>query len=202
MGDLFEVEPLASPVDFATYLRRSLSAADTATALDRLSAASREIRKYCRWHLWPLRVDELTLDGNGARELLLPTVRVSEIATVTESGVELVDGTDFEWSADGLLRRLAGLSWPRAYRSIVVELTHGYDDDPDAPAESSGAPPDLRDMACGVAARGFDSPAGRIREVAGAVGVTYPQTSPSVAGGVVLVRGERHQLDQYRIKAP
>lgn len=201
MSGLYDGEPLATAVDFATYLRRALSAADTATAEQLLPSASREVRKFCGWHVWPSREETLTIDGRGLRTLFLPSAHVTAIGSVTESGVELVADTDYEWSADGMLRRLGGGYWPSSFRSIVVELTHGYANDPDAPTGSSGAPADLRDLVCGVTARPFDSPRGRIRETAGTVGVTYPQTGPAISGGIALTRFERENLLTYRIRA-
>lgn len=200
MSELYAGDPLATAVDFASYLKRDLSANDTATAEQLLAAASREVRKFCRWHVWPSRADELTLDGPGTRTLFLPSAHVTALAALTESTVELVAGTDYEWSADGMVRRLGGAWWPTGFRSIAVELTHGFPDDPDAPTGSSGAPADLRDLVCGVAARAFDSPRGRIRESAGAVAVTYPQTGPAISGGIALTRFERENLRVYAIK--
>ena len=201
MSELYDGAPLATAVDFASYLKRGLSAEDTATAEQLLAAASREVRKFCRWHVWPSRADELTLDGPGTRTLFLPSAHVTAVESVTESTVELIDVTDFEWSADGMVRRLAGYAWPTGFRSVVIEFTHGFPDDPDAPDGSSGAPADLRDLVCGVAARPFDSPRGRIREFSGTVGVTYPQTGPAISGGIALTRFERENLTPYRLKA-
>jgi hypothetical protein len=52
-----------------------------------------------------------------------------------------------------------------------------------------------------VAARPFDSPRGRIRETAGTVGVTYPQTGPAISGGIALTRFEQANLMPYRIRS-
>jgi hypothetical protein len=89
----------------------------------RLDQAVSNIRAACGWHIAPVLTETVTLDGPGRSVLLLPSLRVTDVASVTENGRELVEGTDYEWSAKGTLRRRCG--WTDRYRGIVVEFTHG-----------------------------------------------------------------------------
>lgn len=188
MDELSTYDPFATAEDFATFLRRDLSGFDTASAEDALAASSSEIRDYCEWQIWPRLVDDvLTVDGRGGFELVLPVPHVTDVASVVEDGATLVEGDDYEWSYEGILER-RGTWWIIKRRAIVITLSHGY----------SVAPPTLKNMSMSVAARSFASPAGEIREQAGAVAVTHSQTAPGVSGGIVLLDGDRRRLGRYR----
>lgn len=75
--------------------------------------------------------DVVTLDGTGSTTLLLPAAPVLAVHDVTIDAEEV---TDFEWSADGMLKRAAG--WPLKYRSVIVVYDHGHDPIPDDIAEA------------------------------------------------------------------
>lgn len=101
---------------------------------DATSRAEAELRAYCGWHVTPVTTETLTLDGPGSHALLLPTLRLTAVASVTEEGV-LVDAASYEWSAAGIIRRTSG--WPPGWaefgtprwtdqlRGLVVAFTHG-----------------------------------------------------------------------------
>lgn len=108
------------------------------TEAEATSRAEAAVRAYLGWHLAPERSETLTLDGPGSPVLLLPTLRVSAIASVTESGT-LVASDDYEWSASGVVRRKSSSSypsstwgprWTSALRGVEVELTHGFEEMP------------------------------------------------------------------------
>jgi hypothetical protein len=154
---------------------------------DAAAAASATVRNYCRWHIAPSITDVLTLDGTGAMVLPLPSLHVTDVAEVTEVGTVI---TDYEWSARGLLRRSGGL-WPACWRSVVVTLTHGYEDIPE----------DVAVVAYAVARQSLTNPAGIRQETIRSYSVTYSGAgvgesaglgSPVGAAGAVL-------LDRYRI---
>lgn len=93
-------------------------------------AACAALRMYCGWHVAPVITEDVLLDGPGAFELMLPTMRLMDLASVTESGVAI---TDPEWSAKGMVRKGGSWAtrWTNRYRSITATMTHGYDSCPD-----------------------------------------------------------------------
>lgn len=115
-------EPLADPAELAVSLGVP---ADDPKLLWALNAASRRFRGAVRHPVSAVAADTIVLDGNGRESVLLPTAPVTAVSSLTLDGSLLVDGTDFEWSADGFLRRLGGL-WPDRLRCIGVVYDHGY----------------------------------------------------------------------------
>jgi len=101
------------------------------------------------------------LDGNGTRVLLLPETPVSDVATVEVDGEEL-DPDDYQWSADGYLRKLNG-TWPTDLRSIEVTYTHGY----------ATIPALIVSITAKLAGRMLDVPAAVRQETIGAYSVSY-----------------------------
>jgi len=99
---------------------------DTALAVVHASAIA---RGYCGWHIAPTVDETLTLDGNGATVLPLPSLYVTAVSSVSFDDTAL-EVDSYEWSARGLLRRAAP-GWEPCWRSIVVQLTHGYAQTPD-----------------------------------------------------------------------
>lgn len=193
MDELSTYDPFATAEDFATFFKRDLSALDTATVNQNLEMASYIIRQECGWQIWPqITDDQFELDGPGARNLLLPVNYVTAVGGITELDTDLVDGTDFEWSRHGIITRGAGalyLSWTNRRRGITVSgVTHGY----------VNVPGSLKNLAMGMVGRTFDSPSGRIREQAGLVAVTYPQTGPSLSGQLGITAFERALLSGFK----
>lgn len=84
------------------------------------------IRAYCGWHVSPSITETITLDGPGSDTLFLPSLHVTDVASVTVDGVAQ---NEPEWSEAGLIR---GAFHGRRFRSIVVTLTHGYAEPPHA----------------------------------------------------------------------
>ncbi|WP_292980960.1 hypothetical protein [Mycobacterium sp.] len=84
-------------------------------------------RRFCGWHVTPVREDdEVTIDGPGSGLLVLPTLRLGELTGVVEDGVALDVGTDLYVSARGLVRKRSGACWSRHYGAITVTMTHGF----------------------------------------------------------------------------
>jgi hypothetical protein len=69
--------------------------------------------------------DEVVLDGNGRKSVLLPVWPTTAVASVTLDGELLVEHTDYEWSGAGILRRLCAL-WPDRLRCLTVTYSHGW----------------------------------------------------------------------------
>jgi hypothetical protein len=110
--------------------------------------------------------ETVTLDGRGDRVLFLPEPPVTAVASVTEDGTALVDGTDFWWTSDGQLHRGSptsswDLSWSPARRNVVVDYTHGYATIPDG----------LVKVAVGIAGRLFQASAAWANSEVGADGI-------------------------------
>ena len=159
-----------------------------------LAGAAAGIRRYCGWHIYPAVEESLTLDGPGGDILPLPTMFLSAVDSVTEDGTVLDvwdqgDETgDFEWSANGEVRRL-GAWWTERFRGVVVEVTHGY----------ASAPADIAQVVMQVCASALSSPMGATREQAIGFAATWAMTAPGVAGGMSLLGRDLAVLDLYRM---
>lgn len=91
-----------------------------------LAAALVAARRYCGWHVSPVKSgDVLTLDGPCGRVLDLPTRRLSAVTSVTENG-STIDVSKLEWSTNGSVRKASGAPWSCKYRSISATITHGF----------------------------------------------------------------------------
>lgn len=115
-----------TPADVSAYTKGRLDEGDPETQR-MLDAALASARRYCQWHVSPVKTgDVLTLDGPCGRVLDLPTRRLSAVTTVTEDGTT-VDVTKLNWSENGSVRKSTGRrGWSCNYRSIVATITHGY----------------------------------------------------------------------------
>lgn len=160
------------PAELATSL--------TATEADRLLQAEADVRDYCGWHIAPSRDETITVDGSGGRILDLPSLYVTDVASVTEDGT-LLETTTYVWREWGVIERL-GCSWGTG--KIEVELTHGY----------SPVPPNITGVVQALAARAVGASATVSREQVGQVSRSY------LADG--LSPGQIATLDHYRIRLP
>lgn len=124
---------LAEPADLAIWL--GVPATDP-KLLQALAAASSRFRGQVRHHVSLVTDDLLTLDGNGSRSVLLPAEPVAAVTSLLLNGDPLVDGTDFEWSEDGYVRRLGCGLWPNKLRCIRITYSHGYAEIPEDIAEA------------------------------------------------------------------
>lgn len=92
-----------------------------------IDAALAAVRRYCGWHVSPVRTgDVLTdLDGPGGRVLSLPTLNLIATASVTELGVA-VDVTTLDRSRrKGTLTKQFGY-WTCRDGAITATITHGF----------------------------------------------------------------------------
>lgn len=154
-----------------------------------LAGASAGIRRYCGWHITPSITETFRLDGSGGPVQTLRTLHLTGVTSVVEgTGDPLVDGTDFEWSELGSLRRLCG-RWTERYRALTVVADHGF------PVAD-----DVKQIVVQVVSVALSSPMGATREQAGALSVSWATTAPGVSGGMVLLQRDLATLDLYRIK--
>jgi hypothetical protein len=162
-----------------------LSAPSADPAADDLAAAEAVVRKYCGWHIAPVVIQDLVLDGTGTASLFVKSLRLLNVSAATVDGTAL-DVATLEWSEAGYLR-IPG-AWPDKLRSVRLTIEHGFDD-----------VPDVVSVIRSIAARASASPTGVVREQAGAVSISMSMVAPGVSGGVVLMDHERRMLDKYRI---
>lgn len=113
-----------------------------------LAAAHGSVRRHCGWHVAPIITETLTLDGSGGTDILLPSLRVVDLLTVTNAGVNVTASVDT--SRAGMLRLRTG-TWTNRFGAVTVELRHGYDLD---------EVPEVAAIIAGVAKRGPN--AGRV----------------------------------------
>lgn len=140
-----------------------------------LDVASGAIRSYCGWHVTPVITETVTVDGDGGTILNLPTLRLTSLVAVRVQG-EPVE--DVEWSSDGTLRGW----WPDKWRSIEVEMEHGYE-----------SPADLLGVMVDAASRAVNS------ELGGAAETIGPFSFTASEGSTVMYLHELQVLDRYKL---
>lgn len=151
-----------------------------------LDIASGDVRTYCGWHIAPSVTETVTADGSGGLVQALPTLNLTAVTAITEDG-EPVDMDDVHWSTAGLVTRAT--PWTSRLGGVTANITHGY----------STVPAEIVGVVLMAAVRAAVSPTGAVREQAGPFSITYSQTSPNQAGGVVLLPHEKLVLDRYSI---
>lgn len=158
-----------------------------ADLVDRVLRASARIRAYCRWHVSPSITETITLDGSGQQFLMLPSLYVTDVATVTEDGTVLASD-QYEWSVSGQMFRVP--RWSGHFRSVEVEFTHGY----------SVAPEGLRDVCITVAKRLPIEESSVSQESAGGVSRVYAGLLAGQASlAEAFTAAERLALDEFRL---
>jgi hypothetical protein len=153
----------ATTDDLADVLGYEVDPED-AQALAALDAATALIQAYTGQTIEQVADDVITLDGSGTRVLLLPELPVTNVASVSVDG-EALAATDYQWSADGYLRRTGSATWPADLRSVEVEYTHGY----------AVLPALIVSLTAKLAARHLEVPTAVRQEAIGAYSTTYVQ---------------------------
>lgn len=95
----------------------------------KIDSAVALVRRVAGWHIAPVVTETLTLDSEGGRTLLLPSLRVTsvtEVRDVSSSTPRVL--TDWRLSSSGMLSRPGG--WPEGFSTVEVDLSHGYDEWP------------------------------------------------------------------------
>lgn len=151
------MDALVTPEEFAGYVQSDL---DRYTAELALSAASGLVRSYCRWRISE-ETATLVADGTGTDLLSLPTLRLTDVTAVRIDG-ELLDASAWSFSRNGQVRYVDGI-WPRRFRAIEVDCTHGYAVTPD----------EIRAVVFALGARYYVNPQGLRSKTVGAVSRTF-----------------------------
>lgn len=170
-------EPIVITDDLVAY-----QGGDAQRLIDQATAL---VRRYCGWHVTPSVTETVTVDGSGYAFQPLPSLCVTNVASVTEDGA-LLDSTAYEWSNVGHLWR--AWPWSGRYRAIVVAMTHGFAD-----------APEVATVIMAVASRAQKAPDGVTRSQVGQVSETLTQFAFNQAGGLVMLDAEKLILDRYRL---
>lgn len=182
------MEALATPDELAAYLRQEGGAAalDTAAAELALASASGVVREYCQWDIKAV-TETLTADGNGTYVVSLRTLYLTDVQAVRimgRAGWELVDPAGrYTWSTGGQLVCVSGV-WPVGVRNIQADVTHGYDEPPDA----------LRMAVLALAARQYVNPQNLLSRTVGSVSEGYASKITDPLSDLQQV-----QLSRYRL---
>lgn len=168
-------------------------AAPMSASAAQLDAAVAIARRCCRWHVAPSRTETLLLDGNGGTVMHLPTLHVTDVASIAVDGVA---EPTVDWSTNGGLWRPGGGTWPVGRRNISVTFTHGWDRADVA---------DLVAVVVSVAERmpsvvgSDDVDAGIVEET---IGTYHYRLADGHGATVALADSELVMLDPFRIAHP
>lgn len=152
-----------------------------------LSAGLAAARRFCGWHVTYIDGDEVTLDGPGSGLLVLPTLRLMELTSVVENGAELDVTNDLHVSPRGLVRKRSGARWSADFGSVVVTMSHGFDD-----------PSDFNTAVLSFIDRSSLAAAGGRAKVVG----PFQYDAEAMAAGSAFSVVERSLLELYRLESP
>lgn len=147
-----------------------------------LAAATREIQKYCRWHIFPVMDIAKVSRSRHWRDIWVPAMQISDVVITT------LDEVDHVLAAEEFDPETGWTSW--SGDRYTLTYTAGYIE----------VPEDLVTLTLQIAARALGAPLGFSREQAGSVSVTHSVVAPGVAGGDVLLDHEKTSLAAYRIE--
>lgn len=88
---------------------------------DAWASAVERIREHCGWHIAPEVTETVTIDGPGGSVVALPTLRLTDLVSITNDGATVVEP---EWSRSGVVRTYR---WTWKMRGVVAEMTHGFE---------------------------------------------------------------------------
>lgn len=175
--------PLASAADVRGAMRVPGAWTDK-TINDVIARAETRLRRYCRWHVWPILRQTHSLASGGGESVLLRSLRVLDIEDVTVGG-RAVPVDQIDWSEDGRVR-IKGRRFPDALSAVQVTVVHGYDiDEID----------DVRDVLMGMLERTLSLPVGVKASSTGDKSVEY-----AVEASLRPTYGDREVLDEFRIR--
>ena len=151
-----------------------------------IQAASAAVRRHVGWHIAPVLEDTLTMQVPAGHigTVALPTGKLRRVIAVRVNGAQVTGWTHLTAS---LLRIPLTVADPSV---IEVDVHHGY---------TLEEVPDLWHVVEQMAAIAASSPSGAVREQAGALAVTYAQTTSGVGGGLAILERDAQLLEPYRI---
>lgn len=114
------------PSDVEAFTGGRLSDTDDQTEL-LLAAALAAARRYCGWHVSPVRTDdEVVVDGPGGTVLALPTRALIDVTEVVENGVTINTSNLDVSKTKGTVEKYPRARWTSRNGAITVTMTHGY----------------------------------------------------------------------------
>lgn len=113
--------------DVETYTRGRLKDDESTELL--LTAALASARRFCGWHVNPVRVDELMVDGPDARVLSLPTMNLLAVNEIDDDGQVYAAG-ELRFSRSwGTVAKRNRMRWSSGFGAIKATVTHGFTDE-------------------------------------------------------------------------
>lgn len=114
---MVDLEPLVSETDLADFPGAPFSPST-------VQAAAGQVRRICGWHIAPSLTQTLTLDHDGSGVLYLPSLYVTDVASVKDlTGSTPREVSRWRWSGAGMIEG----HFPAGFRAVEVTLTHGYE---------------------------------------------------------------------------
>lgn len=112
-----------TPADVEQYTKGRLLASDPNTQR-MLDAALDRARRFCGWHVTPVKTETITLPGSGFDFIVLPTLKVVSIDSITEDGAT-IDQADVEMftGEPGILYKKRCRRW---CGTVEITYSHGY----------------------------------------------------------------------------
>lgn len=121
------------PGDVEQYTAGRLSQTDPET-VRALNAALARVRRYCGWHVSPVRTETITVDRPERNHpyLVLPTLKIVQLNSITIDGVPVaLDNVRTSADAPGVLslnnlNPWSGWHWDSGFGLVEVNLRHGF----------------------------------------------------------------------------
>lgn len=185
--------PLADPARFAKRIgKTALSDED----LEVLRAASNRFRGDVRHPVHEIVDDEIMLDGDGGRTLLLPATPVTAVTTVEIDGVAASIGDEVRWSRAGILSRRGG--FPDEFQAVRVVYTHGYSVEwttVDSALQRRLVPEDIQEHVMNLAQYLIETPLAVQSKTVGAQTVTWSAAAVTAE----VTEGYLRCVDAYKL---
>lgn len=98
-----------------------LAGDNTQAVLDSVVAAA---RRYCGWHVSPVRTETVLLNGDGKPRVFVATKKMVSLDSVSIDGEPVTDAVADPQTPGSVVRRNG--VWPVGIGNVEVTFTHGY----------------------------------------------------------------------------
>lgn|GEM_PF-1144802 len=116
----YEIYPLIDALDLEEYPGAPFSDAIVDSAVG-------TVRDVAGWHIAPQVTETLSLNSDGGRILLLPTMRIVSVTEVRDMSDPDRPRVLTGWRKSSRLGALSlAQGWPCGFESVEVDLVHGY----------------------------------------------------------------------------
>lgn len=162
---------------------------DAGNAAPVIAGVSAQVRRHTGRAWEAVDDDEIRVSGNGSTSLLLPRLPVRDVTSIIEdpddAATELLFGDHFEWSEDGIVRRIDGDVFRRRLRWYEFVYSHG-----------EAVTDDVKLVVLRVCARAAVNPEGLQQEQTAGYAAVFGQDATRLA---VLSDPDRRELDEYTV---